>query len=228
MSDTTSTVLLDIDTQVDFCAPEGALFVPDADGYEIRHSQAALVWWASEHGIPHIATADDHLITDPEISDEPDFASTFPPHCMRTSPGAEKVGWTRQRSPLVLGDEPLEASRLAALSRERREILILKRHFDCFTNPHTAALITELAPERVVVFGVATDVCVAAAIEGLLGLLTPAQIALVPAACAGLDVAGSKALIADWQRRGVVMSTIKQITGRMPTGVLSESTLDLE
>jgi len=43
----------------------------------------------------HVASADDHELTDPEISDEPDFEYTYPPHCLRGTPGAERVPETK-------------------------------------------------------------------------------------------------------------------------------------
>ena len=38
-----------------------------------------------------------------------------------------------------------------------REYLLLKKHFDVFTNPNTEPLLEALAPDEVVVFGVATS-----------------------------------------------------------------------
>ena len=50
----------------------------------------------------------------------------------------------------------------------RREILLLKKNFDVFTNPNTEPLLDALDPDEIVVFGVATDVCDDAAIRGFL------------------------------------------------------------
>ena len=64
-------LLWDVDTQVDFVHAAGKLPVPGAEA--AVPAMAKLVRWAEERGIPHLATADDHELTDPEISDEPDF-----------------------------------------------------------------------------------------------------------------------------------------------------------
>lgn len=213
------TILLDIDTQNDFCTKEGALYVPGADGWEERHSQVALAWWAAKNGIPHVATADDHLLSDPEISDTPDFVTTFPPHCMRLTAGARKVPWTAQRSPLILGAAEIGDERLAGLVKANREVLLLKQHFNCFTNPNTARVLEALAPERVIVFGVATDICVAAAITGLLAMENPPQIVLAYAACAGIDKDRSADLMAEWEKAGVTLASIKEITGAYAQGM---------
>ena len=49
-----------------------------------------------------------------------------------------------------------------------REFLLLKKHFDVFTNPNAEPLLELLDPDEVILFGVATDVCDDAAILGLL------------------------------------------------------------
>ena len=81
-------VLWDVDTQVDFMLPHGKLYVPGAE--ETIPAMARLVRAARGAGIPHVASADDHELTDPEIVDDPDFANTFPPHCLRGTTGADE------------------------------------------------------------------------------------------------------------------------------------------
>ena len=50
--------------------------MPDAEA--AIPAMARLVRWAEERGVTHLATADDHELTDPELSDEPDFAVDLP------------------------------------------------------------------------------------------------------------------------------------------------------
>ena len=59
-----------------------------------------LVAAAREAGLVHVASADDHELTDPEISDEPDFRNTYPPHCLRGTRGAARIPETEQADPL--------------------------------------------------------------------------------------------------------------------------------
>src|SRR5919204_1118398 len=94
-------IVWDVDTQVDFMLPDGKLYVPGAE--ETAPAMARLVAAAREARIVHVASADDHELTDPEISDSPDFANTYPPHCLRGTRGAEKIIETKQRDPLPLG-----------------------------------------------------------------------------------------------------------------------------
>lgn len=223
-----TTILFDIDTQNDFCLPTGALSVPGADAQSVIDAQERLIDWGHRGLRVHVASADDHLVSDEEISDQPDWKATFPPHCLRTSAGAQKVPWTIQDNPLVLGDGAVEEPRLLEMVRARREILLLKSRTDVFTNPHTASVLEILDPDRIVVFGVATDICVAAAIAGLrrhiatdicvspaIGSLrqrTHAEIVLALDACAGLDAARSEALVASWAAAGAIISDSRTIT----------------
>src|SRR5436853_4235556 len=101
--------------------PEGKLYVPGAE--ETAPAMARLVEAAREAGIVHVASADDHELTDPEISDSPDFANTFPPHCLRGTRGAEKVEETEQEDPLPLSLVPYPPGLLPGLLDGHREIL---------------------------------------------------------------------------------------------------------
>jgi nicotinamidase/pyrazinamidase len=191
-------ILWDVDTQVDFVRADGKLAVPGAE--EAIPAMARLVEWARAEGIPHVASADDHELTDPEISPEPDFSTTYPPHCLRGTHGAEKIPETAQADPVPLALTPVPDRWL-----EGREFLLLKKHFDVFTNPHADRLLELLDPEEVVLFGVATDVCNDAAIRGLLA--RGRSVTFVEDAARGLDEARTAACTADWRAAGVRFSS---------------------
>ncbi|HET9313965.1 MAG TPA: isochorismatase family protein [Vicinamibacteria bacterium] len=199
-------VFWDVDTQVDFMRPEGSLYVPGA--VEIGPALAELTRAARRPGIVRVASVCDHVLEDDEISDAPDFLSTFPPHCLRGTPGQAKVPETALADPLVVPNRPEDPALLATrLARHAGEVLIEKNHFDVFTNPNTSAVLDALAPDTVVVYGVAQDVCDAHAIAGFLkrgGL----RVVFVEDAARAIDPARGAALLADWKRQGVrVMRT---------------------
>ena len=199
-------ILWDVDTQVDFVRGDGKLAVPDADA--AVPAMARLVEWARSAGIPHVASADDHELTDTEISETPDYATTYPPHCLRGTRGAEKVPETAQADPvpLALSDVP---DRFIA----GREFLLLKKSFDVFSNPHAERLLALLDPEEVVVFGVATDVCDDAAIRGLLA--RGRRVAFVEEASRGLDEARTAACLADWRAAGVRFASVEEVVAAL-------------
>jgi len=200
-------ILWDVDTQVDFMLPEGKLYVPGAE--RLRPAMSRLVEAARAAGVVHVASADDHELTDPELSDSPDFRNTYPPHCLRGTHGAEKILETKQRDPLPLSLVPFPPGLVPGLIAGRREILLLKKNFNVFTNPNTDALLDALDPEEIVVFGVATDVCDDAAILGF--LQRGRRVRFVEDAARGLDEARVAACTAVWRSRGVEFTTADEV-----------------
>ncbi len=200
-------MLWDVDTQVDFMLPTGKLYVPGAE--ETAPAMRRLVDAAREAGIVHVASADDHELTDPEISDEPDFLNTYPPHCLRGTRGAQKISETEQADPLPLGLLPFPPGLVPELVSGRREILLLKKNFNVFTNPNTDPLLDALEPAEIVVFGVATDVCDDAAIRGF--LLRGRRVRFVEDAARGLDEERTMACTTAWRAAGVAFTTADEV-----------------
>jgi nicotinamidase/pyrazinamidase len=196
-------ILWDVDTQVDFMLPHGKLYVPGAE--ETAPAMHRLVEAAREAALVHVASADDHELTDPEISDEPDWRNTYPPHCLRGTRGAEKIPETEQADPLPLSLVPYPPGLLPGLVEGRREILLLKKNFNVFTNPNTDALLDALDPDEIVVFGVATDVCDDAAIRGFLA--RGRRVVFVEDAARGLDAKRTAAALEAWREAGVAFAT---------------------
>ena len=200
-------VLWDVDTQVDFVLPHGLLYVPGAE--EAVPQMRRLVEWAREKGAVHVASADDHEPGDPELSDTPDYETTYPPHCLRGTPGAARIPETAQHDPAVLPLASLPPGEVAEMIEGRQEILIPKKRFDVFTNPNTATMVDVLNPDEVIVFGVATDVCDHAAIVGLLD--RGRQVAFVEDAARGLSAARVALCMAVWRDRGVRFTSTDEV-----------------
>ena len=194
----------DVDTQVDFMHPDGALYVPGAE--EIVGELRRLTEAARFHDVPTIATADDHQVADAEISSDPDYSTTYPPHCMHGTPGQRKIDATRRPDAVEIGHRALETGEIERLATGCDAFLILKKRFDAFSNPNTERLLRALAPRRVVVYGVALDVCNRAAVEGLWAR-GYRDLAVVTDATRALDAEKGEALLADWRRRGIDLVT---------------------
>jgi nicotinamidase/pyrazinamidase len=204
-------ILWDVDTQVDFMEPSGKLYVPGAN--DVAAAMERLVDAARAARIVHVASADDHELTDPEISETPDFRNTYPPHCLRGTRGAEKILETKQRDPLPLSLVPYPPGLVPRLIAGRREILLLKKSFDVFTNPNADPLVAALDPDEIVVFGVATDVCDDAAILGF--LQRGRRVRFVEDAARGLDEARVAACTAVWRERGVEFSSAEEVVASL-------------
>jgi nicotinamidase/pyrazinamidase len=200
-------ILWDVDTQVDFMEPSGKLYVPNAK--EVAPAMEQLVDAARAARLVHVASADDHELSDPEISDTPDLRNTYPRHCLRGTRGAEKILETKQRDPLPLSLVPFPPGLIPRLVEGKREILLLKKNFDVFTNPNTDPLLNVLDPDEIIVFGVATDVCDDAAIRGF--LQRGRRVLFVEDAASGLDEARTAACTTAWRDRGVQFATAEEV-----------------
>ena len=187
----------------------GKLPVPHAE--EVVPAMARLVRWAEENGVVHLATADDHELTDPEIVDDPDYATTFPPHCLRGTAGAAKIAATAQTDPLPLSLTPYPPGLVPELVAGRRELLVLKKTYSAFSNPNVEPALAALAADEVILFGVATDVCNHAAIVGLLD--RGYRVAFVEDAARGLSEERVAAALAEWRSRGVRFTTTDEVVG---------------
>jgi nicotinamidase/pyrazinamidase len=206
----TKTIFWDVDTSYDFLRSDGKLYVPRSE--EIIPALGALTDFAHANRIPIVASADDHTVTDPEISSTPDWNTTFPPHCMRGTPGQLKIKETELRDPLVIGPELRDPG---ALSREvlahPGDFLLLKQSLDVFTNANVSTLVRTLAPENIVVYGVATDYCDRYVVEGLLRLLPQSTLYLVTDAIRAIYPEEGDRLVAQWAELGVRMATTQEI-----------------
>lgn len=225
-----------VDVQRDFMEPEGRLYVRDlGDGSDpgaasITEALGAAVRWMGEHCATVVFTGDWHGLDDDEIEAEtPDPArGTYPPHCMGRSDdpversGAELIAAVRPDDPLLL---PLGASagRAARVAREalgaRRPVFIQKNRFDVFRgNGATEAFLSALAGEaggaiELVVVGVARDVCVTQAVDGMQE--RGYEVTAVRDATWGLGLEDERATLARWASRGRVVA-LSDLTGRAP------------
>jgi len=150
-------VFVDVDTQHDFLDTTGALYVPASN--EIVPNLRRLVAAAAACRVPILSSADNHPPNDPEFR-------RFPPHCVRGTSGQAKLRQTLLDNRTVF--EP--ADRItdpASLLEIYAQIVFHKTTFDVFSNPNFERLIDAIDVGRYVVFGVATDYCVRAAVLGL-------------------------------------------------------------
>jgi nicotinamidase/pyrazinamidase len=200
-------IFWDVDTQYDFIMPDGKLYVTGAE--TILPNLKKLTDHALQQGIPVFGSVDNHQPNDPEISDNPDFQTTFPPHCLTDTPGQEKVPETRPHNPLWIDTETPD-DLIDRANNHNGEIIFRKQQFDVFTNPNVDPLLEAIKPDRIVVYGVALDVCNAYAINGFLKRNT-APIQLVLDATQAIIPERGEELVANWQTRGVQVITTQAL-----------------
>ncbi len=171
------TVFFDIDTQLDFLYPAGALYVPGAE--KIVEQIAKLNAQAVAHGIPLVSTMDAHAEDDAEFGD-------WPPHCVVGTLGQRKPAATLVGRPAPGPDGP--------------QIVLEKQTVDVFSNPRFAAIIDAIGAGRCVVYGVALDVCVRHAAFGL--LKTGRRVEIVEDAVRGLSKQNELEMFSEFRSAG--------------------------
>ena len=190
------TVFFDVDTQLDFLFPAGALYVPGAE--RILPTVASLNGYAAERGIPVISTMDAHSENDPEFRQ-------WPPHCVVGTVGQTKSPATLLPSRAVVG---VRASVLP-LFEGVSQIVVEKVTTNVFANPNFERLLEQLGAERYVVYGVATEICVHIAAQGLLRTGKPVEV--VADAVRHLTESGRQSMLRDFEALGGVLRTAAEI-----------------
>src|SRR5271165_820753 len=144
----------DIDTQIDFMFPAGALYGPSAE--RLIPVVAKLNAFAAATGIPLISTTCAH----PEDSNE---FRIWPPHCVVGTVGQEKPAATIVAKRTVVPNWPITLD----LGGDA-QFLVEKDDLDLFSNPNVPALLDQLQVDECFVYGVFTEYCVKCAVMGLL------------------------------------------------------------
>jgi len=194
------TVFFDVDTQLDFLYPAGALYVPCAESIVPR--VAALNQYAVQHGIPVVSTMDAHPENDPEFR-------AWPPHCVAGTAGQQKPAATLLEKRATVRSTPHNLDALDIQGAQ--QILLEKQSVDCFTNLNLPALLDRLDAERCVVYGVVTEICVKNAALGL--LKSARRVTLVTDAVRSLDAAKREQFLKEFAAAGGELATVQTIVG---------------
>jgi nicotinamidase/pyrazinamidase len=172
-----TTVFFDIDTQIDFLFPAGALYAPGAE--KMLPTLAKLNHYAAKHKIPLVSTMDAHSEDDPEFRD-------WPHHCVVDTLGQRKPVSTLLEKRLIIPNAPANVALID-------QILLEKQTFSALSNHNFTRLIEFFGAERYVVYGVVTEVCVKFAAFGLLETGKRVEI-VTDAICALNEETGAKTL----------------------------------
>ena len=151
-------VFWEVDTQADFMLPGGKLYVPGAERLlpNIRRltdaARQGRVFLVS-HGCYH-------------TKDDPEF-KTFPPHCIKGTPGSAFVPEALTEKVVTVPNEP--TARLPQDIFAYQQILLEKQTLDIVESRHAGELVKRFEDDtELVVFGVVTEYCVGFAAKGLL------------------------------------------------------------
>src|SRR5271167_2976989 len=107
------TVFLDVDTQIDFLFPAGALYVPGAE--DTVPNLALLTRHALARGHQIISTVDAHSEDDPEFT-------VWKPHCIVGTIGQQKAAATLSEHPFVVARKAGALELLMPQARQAKQI----------------------------------------------------------------------------------------------------------
>ena len=192
------TVFFDVDTQLDFLFPAGALAVAGAE--RIVPALGELTRFAVARGIQIISTTDAHTEDDAEFK-------IWKPHCVAQTLGQMKTSGTTVGGALVVPMTEWQVK--AGDTNVPPQLIIEKQSLDCFTNPNLSPLLKAIAADRYIVYGVATEHCVQKALAGLLS--TGAQVELVEDAVCGIDPAQVKTTLARLVAAGGSLTSVSRL-----------------
>lgn len=204
-----------VDCQKDFINPDGALYVEDAE--TIKPNLKKLTEFAKENNIMVVNTKDHHHFDDEELSDKPDFINTFPKHCIVGSIGEEFIDETLIKE----GDVTMifNTSVPQWVNLNSRNIIIYKNKFCCFEgNQNTNKFLDLINPDIIVVYGVATNVCVDCAVLGL--RKRGIEVIVIKDAIKELPKLSVEDIYDEWDIQGVVFSTVNEIMENLKTMTL--------
>ena len=171
----------DVDTQRDFMENGknplnyvGKLAIKDA--MLIAPKLEELTTYLRKAKVPLLGSRDWHNNSSAEFSENPNFQTTFPEHCVANTYGAESIDATKPVNPLnVDWDYEYSVPLLVDNIRNHQgEILFRKDAFNVFQNdeegignPYAARVLQALDVKKAIVYGVALEVCDDFAVKGL-------------------------------------------------------------
>lgn len=203
-------IFWNVDTQYDFMRDDksfkGALPVPGARSIENKLKK--LTKLAEKHDIKVVNTGDWHTLNSKEISNNPDWVNTFPPHCLIGSEGAKFVPATKPKNPYTITWHQPDFDPKKVESY--RNIVLYKDGLDIFRDsPHTEEVLDIINPDRVVIYGVATNFCVKPVVLG--SLERGKEVYVVNDAIKELPTQPLEEIINPWLEKGAMLINTNEV-----------------
>lgn len=196
-------VLWEVDTQADFMLPGGKLYVPGAE--KLLPNIQKLTDTARKGKVFLVSHGCYHSPNDPEFQ-------TFPPHCVKGTPGSDFVPPALTGSVAKVPNEA--AAGLPQDFSRYQQVLLEKQTLDIFESRHADELVKRLPLNaEFVVFGVVTEYCVRLAAKGLLE--RGRSVSVVEDAIETLNPTEGERTLSELRGLGAKMTTTEQILQRI-------------
>lgn len=203
---TENAIFCEVDVQNDFVA--GSLQV--AQVLDNGGQRLSNMLELSEHAGMLIGSVDSHDFRAWEFKSNDNVGPNgedpqFPDHCVVGTWGWLRVQRDVRKDVVFIPDAELGDTQLAKRMMGSSSIFFMKEVYSLFANPNAEKALREITKTRdtntVVLYGIATDYCVKAAIEGLeaFGM----KVIVVEDAIAAVDKDMGKVLVEKWRAQGI-------------------------
>ncbi|MFQ5591708.1 MAG: cysteine hydrolase family protein [Phycisphaerae bacterium] len=195
-------VAVDLNTQLDFCAPDGAH--PVRNFGELIPALRRVIAWTKRNCVPVVSAIDSHRPH--EVLGNGTRVS-----CVDGSPGQRKIAFTIFRHHVrVEVDNTLSIP--LDLFKHHQQLIFRERTDDLFTNPKADRLITQMPVGEFVVFGNVLEGAVKAVTLGLLS--REKRVVIVSDACGYWDATAADLAIRQVHAKGAAVVTVDELLTR--------------
>ena len=195
-------VLVDVNTQCDFLAPDGAC--PVANRAALLPALRRTVAWSKRNHVPVISSIDCHRRGELRHA-------RLPAHCLDGTPGQTKIDFTLFGSFVrVEADNTLAVP--IDLFRRHQQVIFRKRTTDFFLNPKADRFITQLPAAEYVVAGLGIEGSVKAIALGLIA--RGKQVSVVVDACGYFDRSEAELTVRLLGAKGATLITVDELMAR--------------
>ena len=200
-------VLIDLSTQRDFLAPDGAMPVINHEHLIPRLRRA--IAWARLTGTPVVSALDAHRTNE-------GFNGT-PRHCIEGSPGQCKIPHTLLSNRILL-EADNSFSVPVEVFRKHHQIILRKRTKDFLGNPKAERLLTEASVGEYVILGIGLESSIKALALGLLA--RNKRVAVVFDACGYWNPNAADLALRQLEAKGIRLISLEELAAmrrRKPT-----------
>jgi len=200
-------LFVDLDLQEDLFAVDAPLRPQNRELalksiLEVVHAQPKL-------GVPMLSGVDVHQ------ADDPEFSAGLKLHCLKDTPGAQRIGAVYRKATPVI---PESGKRhpwpdMSGIRAQAGDLMLEKRGFDLFSNPALREILRNWEARELLLFGALLehDIKETALSARVLGY----EVTVLDDACAYLDAQAAEATRTELRKRGAKVEFVPEVLSRV-------------
>jgi len=202
-------VFMDIDTQYDFMHKKGALPVAGAEA--IVNNLKKLTGFAQQQHILIVSSQDTHLKGDAAFKD-------VAAHCIVGSRGHKKIKETIARSCKIISSKKnYSMQELTHIASCCAQVIFEKSGVSIFAHPNMLGFLEAIFPDKIYIYGVATERGIKDAVEGL--AKEGFTVAIVQDAIKEMFSGEKEKLFSAWKKKGIEFVNVQEVLASCLTNV---------